>query len=291
MKPVVSPQFRVDAIERRRGTDLSPRIFTHGETGQPRPLVVLGAIDHWPALGKWTPEFFKQSQGSLQVTVDGQLWSLGELMDRVLASTPDRPAPYLRNQLISQWPPELAADITPMPACTRPNFLDSKLFPSRSPLTYVEAYIGGAGAKFPVLHFDNLHTHAFLMQVYGKKEYLVLPPDQTEFLYPLADIPNKSSIPDIERVDPAKFPLCARAQGVRFELHPGETLFVPAGWWHTARILSPSITVSINAANDANWHDFSRDFAATVAARSRLKAALLAPYLIALGELLSIFGE
>lgn len=83
-----------------------------------------------------------------------------------------------------------------------------------------------------------------------------------------------------------------QASGIRFKLLPRETLFVPAGWWHTARILSTSITVSINAANQPNWGQFSRDYCAGVASYSRLKAALLLPYMLMLGEILArISGE
>ena len=51
-------------------------------------------------------------------------------------------------------------------------------------MTSIELYIGGAGATFPTLHFDNLHTHAFLMQLYGSKEYVFYSPDQAAWLYP-----------------------------------------------------------------------------------------------------------
>lgn len=286
------PANRAGGIDRRRWDRLDRRAYTREYLESLKPVIVLGAIDHWPALGRWTPEFFRERYGSLEVTVDGEAWKLGELIDRILASTPEHPAPYLRNQLVADWPPELSSDISPMPECTRPNYLESRLFPSRVPLTYVEAYIGGAGAVFPCVHYDNLHTHAFLMQLYGTKEYLVFPPDQSRFLYPRAGIEaNKSGIPDIENVDLSRFPLFAQAEGMRTELHPGETIFVPAGWWHTARILSTSITVSINGASAANFPAFRRDFCASVAHRSRLRAALIAPYLSVLGAYLSLTGE
>ncbi len=285
------PIHRAGGIDRKRWDRLGRRAYTREYLDPLKPVIVLGAIDHWPALGKWTPEFFRERYGSLEVTVDGKAWKLGALIDRILASTPENPAPYLRNQLMANWPPELSSDISPMPECTHPNYLESRLFPSREPLTYVETYIGGTGAAFPCLHYDNLHTHAFLMQLHGRKEYLVFRPDQSRFLYPRTGIEaNKSGIPDIENVDLSRFPLFAQAEGVRFELHPGETLFVPAHWWHTARILSTSITVSINGVNASNFSEFRRAFCAIVARRSRLKAALIAPYLSVLGLLLSLTG-
>ena len=102
------------------------------------------------------------------------------------------------------------------------------------------------------------------MQLYGVKEYLVFPPDQSRYFYPRTDKANVTSIPDIENVDLSRFPLFAQAEGSRFELHPGETLFVPAGWWHTARILTTAITVSINGVSAVNWPDFRRDYCAAI---------------------------
>jgi histone arginine demethylase JMJD6 len=233
-----------------------------------KPVIIRGAFDHWPARGKWNLHFLRDVHGDLPIMIDGNHRKLGEFIDEVLASTADRPAPYLRNHLMALWPDELQAAISPMPDCTRPNWLESDWFPSRTPLTYIEAFIGGPGARFPVLHYDGLHTHAFLMQIEGVKEYVAFPPESE--VYPQG---NLSQI-DVENPDFDHYPLFARAAGFRFNLYPGETLFVPAGWWHTARILTPSITISVNCVNAANWKAFRRDFCS----RGR-RIKLLIPYL------------
>jgi hypothetical protein len=175
--------------------------------------------------------------------------------------------------------------IMPMPQCTRPNWFDSRLFFESQAMSAVELYIGGAGASFPVLHYDNMHTHAFLMQLYGTKEYVAYSPDQTHLLYPRTGIEgNKSSIPDIDNPNLERFPRFAEARAQRTLLHAGETLFVPAGWWHTARILDPSITVSINTANAANWTSFTRDYIASVRRHHpRWRAAAMSAYLALFG--------
>ena len=124
--------------------------------------------------------------------------ALGDLIDRVEASTDDNPAPYLRNQALAEWPPELSAEVSPMPDCTQPNWLESRVFPKGESLSSAEVYIGGQGAQFPVLHYDGLHTHAFLMQLYGDKEYIVFSPEQTRFMYPQDGAQaNKSRIVDL----------------------------------------------------------------------------------------------
>jgi len=234
-------------------------------------VILTDAISDWGALGKWSTQFFKDEYGGLEIEVDGETMALGDLIDRVEASTDDNPAPYLRNQALAEWPPELSADVFPMPDCTQPNWLESRIFPKGESLSSVEVYIGGQGAQFPVLHYDGLHTHAFLMQLYGDKEYIVFSPEQTRFMYPQDGImANKSRIEDLLHPDSEEFPLFEQAEGFRFSLHPGETLFVPAGWWHTARILSPSVTVSINSVNRSNGAAFRHDYCESLAERSNV---------------------
>ena len=270
---------RQDDVERRAG--LTTRQFKDEHLFPMKPVILTDAIEAWPARTRWTLDFFATAYGSRTVTIDGCEYSISAVIDAVKRSAPDRPAPYLRNLLIEPFAPELLQDVQPAPFCTRPNWLESRFFPGRESLTSLELYIGGAGAKFPVLHYDNMHTHAFLMQLVGVKDYVFYPPSATPFLYPRTGIEeNKSSIADIEHPDLERFPLFSRAVPSRCVLRPGETLFVPAGWWHTARIVSPSITVSANTVNASNWPAFTHDYVAVAARhRSTWRARMLGAYL------------
>jgi hypothetical protein len=275
----INPTF-TDAIDRHDWSELGTARYLREYITPLKPVIITGALEHWPARGKWTLDFFRQQYGDLPLEIKGRKLTMAELVGEVEISTPDRPAPYLHNHLISRMPAELQTDIDPMPACAYPNWLEHRLIKSRWSLTYIELYIGGAGAKFPVLHYDGLHTHAFLMQLQGVKEYIAFAPDQTPLMYPKSepDNSNISNVDNVETPDLARFPHFAQAKGIRFKLHPGETLFVPSGWWHTARILSPSITVSINGVNHANWTNFRRDFCRQYMASPRSKAILAAVY-------------
>lgn len=276
-----------DDIDRR--ARLTRAEFAREYLSPPRPVILTDALSHWPALGRWSPQFFKTEYGHLEVQVDGERMTLRELVDRIEASSEDHPAPYLRNQPLAEWPPELTADVSPMPECTLPNWLQSRFFPARGDMSALEAYIGGRGAQFPVLHYDGLHTHAFLMQLHGEKEYLAFSPEQTAAMYPRdGGSSNRSQLDDLDDPDLTRFPLFDHARGARFRLGPGEMLFVPAGWWHTARILSPSVTVSVNAVNRANSRAFRKDYCADVAMRSKLRSHVVRGSLL-LGEATRVF--
>ncbi len=101
---------------------------------------------------------------------------------------------------------------------------------------------------------------------------------------------NKSAVDNIETPDLSRFPKFCSASGFRFKLYPGETLFVPAGWWHTARILTPSITVSINGANAANWKDFRHDFCESYWSGHKAKKAVGSAYLRFIGTVMRMAG-
>jgi hypothetical protein len=59
-----------DEIERRSG--LTRAQFEREYLSPPRPVILTDAIAHWRALGRWTPPFFQNEYGYLQVVVDGE---------------------------------------------------------------------------------------------------------------------------------------------------------------------------------------------------------------------------
>jgi hypothetical protein len=98
---------------------------------------------------------------------------------------------------------------------------------------------------FPVLHYDGLASHGFLMQICGRKKFILYAPEHER----TPDQLNVSRIGDIEHPDLNQFPLFAKAEPTTFTLEPGESLFIPGKWWHTIKMLTPSISISMNIVN------------------------------------------
>lgn len=238
-----------------------------------KPVVITDALKGWKAVQRWTPEFFKQNfadmkfslpeKGKSAYKADGKgevAYTMATFIDRVLSSTEENPAPYFRNQILYDMFPTLKQDIEPLPEYFQPNWL-----PDRYMVKYVgevlnrgaalEIYIGGQGGAFPVLHYDGAGAHAFLMQVYGRKQFIIYPPSQEKFLYPSPEKENLSLINSVDNPDLTKFPLFAQAEPTVFVLEPGEMLFIPSHWWHTTKMLTPSISISANVVNQSNWHE------------------------------------
>jgi histone arginine demethylase JMJD6 len=237
-----------------------------------KPVVVTDALRPWKAMVRWTPEFFKREFGAMRFSIDdgskgkagykagsGSVeYTMADFIDRVLESTDENPAPYFRNRVLYDLFPSLRQDIEPLPEYFRPNWLPDRYLVKNvgnvlNRGAAIEIYIGGRGGKFPMLHYDGAAAHAFLMQIYGQKQFILYSPDQGPFLYPSPEKGNLSLINSIDKPDLDKFPLFANAAPTSFVLEPGELLFIPSRWWHTTKMLTPCISISVNTVNQSNW--------------------------------------
>jgi len=267
-------------FEIERLSNLSYEKFARKYLYPMKPVIVTDALKTWPAMTRWTPEFFKREFGSVRFRISdteygqtsfksegGVEYTMAEFIELVLESSDEKPAPYFRNKILYDLFPTLKQDIQPLPEYLQPNWLSERYLVKRVAKVLnrgaaMELFIGGKGAAFPVLHYDGAATHAVLMQVYGRKQYIVYPPEQEPFLYPSPRKVNHSAINSIEKPDLDRFPLFVNAVPTTFFLDPGEFLFVPSHWWHTAKIMSPSITLSTNIMNQSNWHELEKYVAA-----------------------------
>lgn len=287
MSAVLLADAPIDQRER-----LSQAEFVERYLNPHKPVIVKNALKHWSAIGKWTPEYLAEAAGEREFTVDGKRLTIAELVRQVRASTASCPAPYLRNTPVRDLSPGLLSDIAPIPQYSTPNWLDTRFRPRKMQTILGRAvipdvFIGGAGKSFPFLHYDKLNSHAYLNQIYGTKLYTLYAPDQTPYIYRNPEIPNQSMVKDIENPDLERFPLFAKARAIQAVLEPGSLIFIPAGWWHTAKNLEPAITISISVVNASNWSGLIRDqFQNARSSRrfgARMAAYPLAAYLSLVG--------
>src|SRR5262245_7775253 len=257
-------------IEVDRRDNLSYEEFAEEYLYANKPVIVTDAMHQWEALKRWSPEFFQKEFGSMTFALSDAKakseykaggsteYAMARFIDLVLNSTDENPAPYLRNVPLYDKFPSLREDIEPLPEYLEPNWLPDHYFVKSvgdvlNRGAAIEIYIGGTGGAFPVLHYDGAAAHAFLMQIYGRKRFILYPPEQTEFLYPSPERPNLSQIKNLDQPDLEKFPLFKQAVATTFVLEPGELFFIPSGWWHTTKMLTPCISISANVVNQSNW--------------------------------------
>lgn len=225
-----------------------------------KPVILAGLAEHWPAFGKWTPEFFSRHYGHITHEVKGVQYTVKEQMQLIQASTEESPAPYSYNLDIDRQFPELKADMEPL-LLGRWDRLANRTLPGRLIRGTIkhEVFFGGRGASFPVLHVDLQHLHTQITQLYGDKEFFLFPPDQTPYMYPRPEYPLYSQVDHAFAPDLGRFPLFAEAKGYRTLLKEGETIFFPAGWWHMTRIPGPSISYGRALLERGNWPAYLKD--------------------------------
>ena len=248
--------------------------YMHGN----RPVVISNVGRGWAAMRTWTPENIKKRFGSQPVAIGyGRDMPFDQFIDEVLASSAENPGPYMYRSFLHEMLPELLPDLIPQIKFSFARRYASPLMPEkwRRPDGYLKLLVGGVGSKFPVMHFDGENSHAGVVQIYGDKEFVVFPPEDTPYLYARSVMPNHSQVDDPVMQDRQRFPLLAKATLYRTVLEPGDMIFVPARWWHAARALSTSISVCTNMLDPSNWEGFQQEVVAGAAKTSESEARQL----------------
>jgi histone arginine demethylase JMJD6 len=223
------------------------------------PVVFRNASKVWKANGLFTPDWFKENFGDRTTEKNGNIYTMRQVMEMVENSTEDAPAPYPFLFDIPTDIPELIPLVSPLNLnYAKPNWLESKWFKRGHWGNATEVFIGGRGGRFPYVHLDYFHLNAWINQLYGEKRFTVYPRGQDEFLYPKTDDPWRSDI-NIFEPDYEKYPKYKNATPIHFTVGAGETLFIPAGTWHSAYSLGPTISVAFDQLNSKNFKDFLRD--------------------------------
>ncbi len=275
-------------VEKKYG--MSYEEFSKEHLFKSHPVVIGDATREWPALTKFTPDFFREKYGQRKVKVQGQTFALGEFIDLMMTATEENPAPYPCKLNIAHDYPELLPDVSPRYAFALPDRTTSKLLPAGflGSADTLEIFFGSPGGQFPYMHYDYMGFHAYINQLYGEKEFTVVPPDQTPYVYPDPKNQWMSLIDNQRNPDPERFPLWKNATPVSFVVGPGETLFIPNGWWHTARSITPTISVALDVLNASNWGRFIREVDIMMSREKPLKAKVATLLLHALGGVLSV---
>lgn len=213
-----------------------------------RPLVIQDLAKSWPASKKWSPDFFREQYGHKQVKVYDDSFvaagkhymsklktiSLKQYIDTIMTSSQNLRM-FLYN--IKSEIPELVDDIT------FPTLVNGL---SRN---FVFMFFGCKGSVTQ-MHFDIDMSHVFHTAMYGKKTVYLFPYEQGKNLhrYPF----TCRSYVDVERPDFEQYPGLKDAQGYKVELEPGETLYIPSGYWHHFVYDESGYSVSLRCTN-STW--------------------------------------
>lgn len=216
-----------------------------------RPLVIRHLAQSWPAYDKWNWDYFKTLVGDKKVGLYNNIKSdaytpintaddyktFGDYID-MIRNGPAAWRIFLFN--IFEHAPQLTKDFT------WPDELMSG-FVKRYPMLFV-----GGATSITHMHFDIDMSHILHTQFAGRKKVLLFPFEEQHKLYrkpfevlSLADFSHyyhQNGSPDYDQ-----FPALKLAQGYDVTLEHGDTLFMPAGYWHHMEYLDSGFAMSLRA--------------------------------------------
>jgi hypothetical protein len=213
------------------------------------PVVITGLAHAWPAIERWTPRYFAERFGDVEVTMTDDRESdpfydartkehsrpirMRDFVARVEAASGETNDFYLVAQNRNLEKAGLA------PLLDDVGFPDGFLDWSRV-LGGSALWFGPAGTLTP-MHHDQ--SNILFVQVHGKKSLRLVSPAEARLFH--------GALSMYAQVDPASL---ENALVKTVELGPGDTLFIPVGWWHEVRAHSVSISLAFsNFARDVSF--------------------------------------
>lgn len=217
----LSPVERVGTVAKRSFLD---------EWRRPRRPVVLEQLTAaWPARRTWSLEYLKAVAGDRVVPLCG-----GPARDRAYQHAAVARMP-LREYLHRLEHGEQSLRIFFVRVLTMlPELVRDFAYPDLG-VRFVEhlsvLFAGGRRARVQ-MHFDVDFADVMLCHFGGPKRVILFAPDQTPYLYRVPFSFSARSDVAPETPDYDTFPALARARGHVAELHHGDALYIPPGYWH-----------------------------------------------------------
>jgi hypothetical protein len=232
-------------LEIDRRSDLSFEEFQNNYVKKGIPVIIEGGAKHWPCIGKWNLDYFKNLHGDDEILVvdskhidnNYEKITLSDLIDDIKKGG----TKYYRFYPLLSEHPEHLADIDY-------NWLKK----NRHKKVYFEAFqafIGGKGTESP-LH--NAMACNLFIQIHGEKRWSLISPHHTAIVDPdpirniyrgapfrKNNYPFNPFNPDYEK----PYELFKYVDRYDFILKPGDILWNPPFWWHSVVNLSDSIGV------------------------------------------------
>lgn len=224
---------------------VAPQDFLRDYFKPGQPVIIKDFISKdSPCWGKWSYDYFKEIAGDEKVDIYGReeesqnhaasppvgTMSFGEYLDKISAE-PTELRLFLFNLLKIR--PELKNDVI---------YNDVTGGKVLQWLPYM--FFGGEGSATRN-HFDIDMSHVFISQFQGAKRIWLFPNSQSNLMYKLPY--NFHSIANLKTSSEKDYPGLKLLDGYEAVIRPGDTLYMPAGWWHYIQYETEGYSISVRA--------------------------------------------
>ncbi|AQS94691.1 cupin [Polaribacter sp. BM10] len=210
-----------------------------------KPVVIENFVNDWPAYSKWNLEYMKQVAGDKVVPLyddrpvdfkDGfnephAKMKMSEYVD-LLKREPTKFRIFLWN--ILKEVPVLQKDF---------KFPD---FGLRLMKGLPMLFFGGTNSH-TFMHYDIDLANIFHFHFEGKKEVILFDQKQNDFLYKIPHSLIVREDIDFSNPDFDKWPALKKAKGYITHLEHGQVLYMPEGYWHYMKYITPGFSMSLRA--------------------------------------------
>lgn len=209
------------------------------------PVVIEHQIEDWPAYKKWDLDYMAKLAGDKTVPLydnrpvshkDGfnephAQMKMSEYVE-LLKAEPTKYRIFLWN--ILKEVPELQKDYR------YPDF-GLKLMKGLPMLFF------GGRDSYTFMHYDIDLANIFHFHFQGKKQVILFDQKQNDYLYKIPfSLITREDI-DFANPDYEKWPALKQAKGFITNLEHGNILYMPEGYWHYMRYLTPGFSMSLRA--------------------------------------------
>lgn len=236
-------QFEFTEVE--RVSEISAKDFQKHFVRPQRPVVIERITKDWPAYEKWSFDYIKKIAGdkivplynndpidySKKVNEPVKQMKMSDYIDLLLQGPCDLRI-FLYNLL--KQVPNLQNDFK-FPE------LGLNLFKSMPML-----FFGGEGSNV-FMHYDIDLANILHFNFAGKKQCILVSPDQSRYMYKIPySVICREDI-DFDHPDFKKWPALKNLKPVVANLSHGEMLYMPEGWWHYMKYLTPCFSMSLRS--------------------------------------------
>jgi hypothetical protein len=210
-----------------------------------KPVVIEHFTESWPAYTKWNLDYMKAVGGDITIPLyddrpvhhkDGfnqphTKMKLGDYIE-LLKREPTKYRVFLWNAI--KEIPLLQNDFS---------FPD---FGLRLMKGIPMLFFGGRDSH-TFMHYDIDLANIFHFHFEGKKEIILFDQKQNKYLYKVPHSLITREDIDFANPDFEKWPMLKNANGHKTELNHGEVLYMPEGYWHYMRYITPGFSMSLRA--------------------------------------------
>jgi hypothetical protein len=235
----------LDLTEIDRVKTISKDDFYNNYVKKQRPVVIEQLTKDWPAYEKWKLNYIKDIAGNKTVPLyddrpvsheDGfnQAHAKMKMADYVdlLQTKPTNYRIFLYN--LMKEVPSLKEDF-------RWPDIGLKLVKQLPML-----FFGGEGSKV-FIHYDIDYSNILHFHFHGNKRCILFAPNQTPYLYKVPHALISREDIDFDNPDFKKWPALKQAKGLVADLKHGEMLYMPEGYWHYMKYVTPGFSMSLRA--------------------------------------------